>query len=108
MPPCRRAGASVALETREDAVAFLQAAGFHAFVGDWVMGKTIGVASHAVTSHGIEVWERMVYIAPEQGGWVLHNLRRPGLAPTQAVPLREACQLAIRALKEDILRKTLP
>ena len=89
-------------------MAFLQASGFHAFVRDWVLGRTIGVASHPVTSHGIEVWQRMVYIAAEHGGWVLYNLRRPGLSPTRVVPLREACLLAIRALEEDIVPERQP
>ena len=91
------------LETRDDAVAFLRASGFHAFVRDWAMGETIGVASHPVTSEGIEVWQRIVYIAAEPGGWVLHNARRPGLPPTHVVSLREACELAMSALEEDVV-----
>lgn len=94
-------------DTREDAVAFLRASGFHAFARDWAMGETIGVASKPTTSEGIEVWQRMVYIAAEQGGWVLHNLRRPGASPSPVVPLGEACQLAIRALEDDIVSEDL-
>ena len=84
-------------------MAFLRAAGFHAFVRDWAMGETIGVASHPITSEGIEVWQRIVYIAAEEGGWVLHNLDRPGLPPARVASLREACELAMSALEEEIV-----
>ena len=50
-------------ETREQAVSFLRERGFHAFIRDWTMGQTIGVASHPLRHHEIEGWERMVYVA---------------------------------------------
>lgn len=91
------------LETREDAIRFLRAAGFHAFARDWSLGESIGVASHPSDSEELVVWERMLYIAPEPGGWALYDLRRPAVFPGELLPLRDACELAITALKEEIV-----
>jgi hypothetical protein len=88
------------LQTREAAVAFLRERGFHAFLRTWAMGETIGVASRPFKHGEIEGWERMVYIAASPSGWPLHNLQRPAEPPGTTSSLRQACDLAIRALQE--------
>ena len=87
------------LRTPVEAIAFLQAAGFHAFEREWVIGKSIGVAADPSEHSGIQTWRRMVYIAPTDEGWVLHNLRTTGDGPILVGSLGQACIQAIAALE---------
>jgi hypothetical protein len=87
------------LQTPSEAIEFLKAAGFHAFEREWSIGKSIGVAADPSEHGGIQMWGRMVYIAPTDVGWVLHNLRTTADGPTLVGSLEQACQQAIHALQ---------
>jgi hypothetical protein len=86
------------MKTASQAIEFFQAAGFHAFEREWVIGKSIGVAADPSEHHGIQLWRRLVYIASTNDGWVLHNPRTPAEGPLLVGSLEQACHEAIAAL----------
>src|SRR5262245_22408059 len=87
------------MQTPSEAIEYLQAAGFHAFEREWAIGKSIGVAADPSEHGGIRAWRRMVYIAPTDAEWVLHNLRATGDHSTLVGSLEQACRQAIGALQ---------
>lgn len=87
--------------TKDEAVAFLRARGFHAFEREWAMGETIGVASEPNgTAQGITVYARIVYIARQPNGWVVEELDATPSAHRTAEPksLEAACADAVSLL----------
>ena len=89
--------------TKAEAVAFLNARGFHAFEREWVMGETIGVASEpSGTAQGITMYARIVYIARRPNGWVVEELDAVPSSRSTAEPmsLEAACAEAVSLLSQ--------
>jgi hypothetical protein len=87
------------LHTTSEAIDFFRASGFHAFEREWAIGKSIGIAADPSEQGGIQVWRRMVYIAPTDHGWVLHNLHTMADGPALVGTLTQASHEAIAALR---------
>lgn len=89
------------IRSRTEAVSFLRKRGYHAFERDWSLGETIGVAAEPSMAGTIEVWKRVVYLAPSPKGWVLYNLMHPPVSTSEPVSLHQACLLAIHTLAAE-------
>lgn len=87
--------------TRTEAVAYLQARGFHAVERDWTMGKTIGVFTGPTeTDVGITVYKRALYIAPHAEGWIVEEITGgpPVASEPSLMSLEDACVRAAAIL----------
>lgn len=96
----------VELDNLSDALEFLREKGFHAFTRKWALGETIGVAAEPFEHGAIRGWGRMVYIAPAEDGWSVHDLRMPGEPPAPSRSLQQACSMAISALQAGKVERT--
>jgi hypothetical protein len=84
--------------SREEAVMWLQARGLHAFLRDWVLGQTVGVAARATEGpHGITMLDRLIYLySGADGAWVVADLSTNEDFPCEG--LRQAAELAAKRL----------
>jgi hypothetical protein len=93
------------METREEAVRWLVARGYHAFLRDWSLGQTVGVATEASEGpQGITVYGRMVYLYPVEGGrWAVADFltHKDYLCDD----LRRAAEFGIQCLENDNPRR---
>ena len=91
------------MNTRAEAVAYLNSLGFHAKERDWSLGETIQVLSEPEqVSPELRIFRRGVYIYACDGLWSIYNgdLAHPQ-ADERRLPLREACDAATEILKHE-------
>jgi len=87
--------------TREQAVSYLAERGVEAHLSPW-SGGSIAVVSHPDRTGTIPVWKRSVHITGSSDRWVLHKSRHRIFTQVETSSLREACELAILALRDWI------
>lgn len=70
------------LDSREDAVRYLESLGIQAAVCDWVLGKTVQVYfGGRVDMGGIQGWKKSLCIYPQGSRWAIVRFDVPGNAP---------------------------
>jgi hypothetical protein len=86
------------MKTRAEAAQYLRNHGLHAEERDWVLGKTVAVASGATEVGGIKGFARAMYIVPKEHAWSCFELDRPRPEDELQTSLEEACARAVRIL----------
>ncbi|MBW4620857.1 MAG: hypothetical protein KME17_16055 [Cyanosarcina radialis HA8281-LM2] len=91
------------MNTRAEAVKYLQSFGFYAIERTWVMGDTIFVAAEPIEMPGISLsFRKAVYIYPRNGLWSVDDIKGPRPSDPRCVPLQEACDIAMETLQNLI------
>ena len=83
---------------RAEAVEYLRSQGLYAEQRDWVLGKTVAVATGATEEAGITVSARAMYIVPKGDAWSCFELDRPRAEDELQMFLGDACARAVRIL----------
>jgi hypothetical protein len=86
------------MKTRAEAVEYLRSRGLHAEERDWVLGKTIAVATGATEVDGITAFSRAMYLVPKDHAWSCFELDRPRPEDELRISLEEACDRAVKVL----------
>ena len=88
------------METREEAICWLQEHGLFARARDWAMGASVCVWARQETDSksGITVFHDVLYLYPESSGWSLCDLRNPRGADKSCGSLANAVQEVARLL----------
>jgi hypothetical protein len=86
------------MRTRAEAVDYLRSQGLHAEERDWILGKTVAVATGVTEAAGMTVFARAMYIVPKGDAWNCFELDRPRPEDELQFSLDEACARAVRIL----------
>ena len=90
------------MNTREEAIEYLQSCGFFAIQRDWVMGKTILVAIEPRRNKlgDLASFGRIAYIYPRDNAlWSVDDLDGQDPYAGDCVPLKEACDIVMKFLR---------
>ncbi len=86
------------MTTRTEAIEHLRGRGFYAAEHDWVMGKTIFVATGGEDVGGVTAFKRAMYIIPQGTLWTSIEYGRPRPDDELGMSLAEACDRVVRLL----------
>lgn len=97
------------MQTRAEAIKYLQAHGYEAFERDWALGQSIGIPvgrkrEEKVGDQTIRIWDGVVYIFPVDEQWAINDLSTAEISQAKYPSLLEA----VLEAEKIVVSKSLP
>jgi hypothetical protein len=92
------------MQSREDAILWLQTLGFFAAKIDWIIGESIWVATDQIHDYSFRAFRHAVYIHRQANQWCLTDFSNGMTETKNCGTLEQAAHEAVRVLQEKSAR----
>ena len=90
------------IETRDDAIRWLEERGLAGTKRDWCYGETVIAASSVVVKSGIRIYPESVCIHPHNGAWAISNFSNHPVEIVSCGSLQDATYKAAAMLSDQV------